>query len=110
MACCGKLPKGSFSNLKNTWEKKSNLNMNDWEPYPELKGPNCFPSENYCNCSNGDCASFRTNSPVVNNMPGVPNLERSISMEGFIWDTRSCCATPYNTLSGTWSVQKPYGW
>lgn len=113
MSCgCGKLPKGTFSSQKNTWSCKSNLDMSNWDPYPELQDPrNCYGTnvtENYCNCSMKDCGLYKVEpnridahySPLQRAVPVALSKENYSSL---------CCSpTPYNNLNKTWGAQKPY--
>jgi hypothetical protein len=126
MSCgsCGKLPKGSFSPLEDTWNKRSSLNMNSWDPYPELlpkverdaQRMGLFSSsENYCNCSNGDCGKFKNIQDVVdvgNNFPTPLYRTATISAsrfnERYVFDNRLKNPFPYDTLNQAWKSQKPY--
>lgn len=115
MSCgCGKLPKGSFSSQKNSWSCKSDLNMANWDPYPELQNPkNCYGTnvENYCNCSMRDCGLYKIEPNKIDSNY-VP-LQKSVVVGGTNvvkegYDLPCCRPTPYNNLNNTWSVQKPY--
>jgi len=39
MSCCGQDDPNSFSTQKDTWSKRSDLMMNNWDPYPEFLPP-----------------------------------------------------------------------
>lgn len=50
MSCNRGNVKGKFAGLDQTWSKQSDLRMSSWDPYPELKGPDCWGNsslENY---------------------------------------------------------------
>lgn len=99
MSCGCNTPKGDFAPEKDTWTRVSSLNMQNWDPYPELQDPKrCY--ENYY-ARSGTQASWN---------PSMPNLTRSvvISSERFVQDMRCCGPTPYNNLNQTWAPQKNY--
>ena len=124
MACgCGKLHKGSFAPLDQTWNRSSSLTMNSWDPYPELLPSierdrmrmGMFPSENYCNCSNGDCGKFKNIQNVIdvgNNFPTPIQTSAVVSAtrlnERYVFDNRLKNPFPYDTINQAWASQKPY--
>jgi hypothetical protein len=110
MSCSsyGKLPKGQFSGLKNTWSCKSDLTMNSWDPFPELQNPkNCYGTntENYENCS-----LYKTEKNRVGG--DYKPLQQSAITSGTLlreaYSPLCCGPTPYNNLKQTWEKQKPY--
>lgn len=110
MSCgCGKLPKGTFSTQKDSWSCKSDLTMNNWDPYPELQNPkNCYGTniENYSSCSNYKIEQNRIGGDYKPLQQSVIT-SGSRMRENYI-NTKCCNPTPYNDLSVTWATQKPY--
>lgn len=118
---CGVNVGGTFAPLDDTWSNSSSLQMNGWDPYPELlpqKG--CYGQlENYCGggCSNNACASCNTDVAAIQQRPG-PSLNRSVSIppvrmrENF--GSSQCCqftkapGAKYQALGASWSVQQMY--
>jgi len=109
MCSNGCSPKSNFSNLNGTWSKRSDLLMNDYDPYSELKGTNCYSNsrENYACTQGGPCAQYPTqNVGYSQTNPGGTAARYQVKFtEGF------CCNTDphgYNVLDKTWSQQKRY--
>ena len=112
MSCGCAKPKGGFSSQKDSWSCKSNLDMSNWDPYPELQNPkNCYGTnvENYCNCSNSSCGIFKVEQNNIDS--NYAPLQRSVIFAGAGRENYSspCCRpTPYDNLNQTWGPQKPY--
>lgn len=101
-----------FSNIKNTWTRKSSLNMTGWDPYPELQGPDCFGNrcqdmrmnkESFC------CGGVYPQSSSTWNRsdigPHNTYAQAIQASENYI----PCCATfGYSQLMKTWKDQKDY--
>lgn len=87
MSCCGNNKalmcgsKGEFSPINDTWSSKSDLKMNDWDPYPELSSP----LQNYNGCASGGCSTNRYENYGPNTNPN-----------------------DYDTLAQSWNIQPRY--
>ena len=106
-----------FSNLKNTWTRKTSLNMTGWDPYPELQGPDCFGNrcfdqkmneaskESYC-CAgiNPWLASTYNRSDIGPHANTIQTV--MLQKEGF--DLPCCFTDGYQNLRNTWKDQKRY--
>jgi hypothetical protein len=107
MSCgCGKLPKGTFSPLTDTWSKNSDLLMSSWDPYPELKDCNNLFRENY-GCSTGcDPNNYKMQMNKLNSTY-VPLQQSVMFTEKY---THNPLNKPinYNELNTTWIQQKPF--
>ena len=108
-----KLPKGTFSPQRDVRSCKSNLDMGNWDPYPELQNPkNCYGNnvENYSNGASKDCMIYKV-EPNKIDTPYAP-LQRSVIFNATPvrenYATPCCRPTPYNNLNQTWEEQKPY--
>lgn len=107
-------PHNNFSRLKGTWSKRSDLLMNDYDPYPELKGTDCYARENFCSGNTGSkfspygsCARYPNQIYAYSETnPGATAARTQVKFsEGF------CCnANPkgYNSLDKTWKEQSLY--
>ena len=98
MSCgCGSAPRGDFSPLMDSWSKQSSLNMNSWDPYPELRNPNnCY--ENY---------GYNTDQRNVK-WGNVVDLGRSAFKEGYETGVACCRPTAYINQNRTWDIQGKY--
>lgn len=106
---CGNLPSGTFSPLRDTWSKKSDLHIGKWNPYPELQNPaNCYGTnsiENYYNDMNNETYRLEQVSVPGSHTPGITN---SIRIENYEQGLNCCWTSPYTYLNKTWTAQKPF--
>lgn len=99
MSCCGSNKsllcgsKGEFSPVNDTWTRKTSLNMNDWDPYPELSGP----MQNYKGCASGGACG------------GCGGHSSSPSSEGYVRDySPNTKPSQFDQLLYTWNTQPRY--
>jgi hypothetical protein len=84
--------KGTFSDLQDTWSRKTSLQENDYDPFPELA------PEAYCT----GCKDYQTQGSSVN----YSGPQARMPMKEKFCDGRP--RGTYNTLGKTWSNQKDY--
>lgn len=123
MCSTGCSPKNNFSSLNGTWSKRSDLLMNDYNPYPELEGTNCYARENFCasgsssTCSSGNigskfspygpCAQYPSQTYAYSQTnPGTTAARYQVKFS----ENFCCNSSPqgYNVLDKTWSQQRTY--
>jgi hypothetical protein len=107
MSCCNN--SNDFSNLGDTWTKKSSLTLqSNYYPFPSLQDPkNCYNSngtdlnkEKYCHCTYG-------NGLNINN-PAASSSDYTVGSLNTLEKYHCCSANPYHNLNTTWGVQKPF--
>ncbi len=99
MSCCN----GTFSSMRNTWGRGSDLRIGSWDPYPEFLPAN-ERVENYVSGDPSDCGTaYKWGLQNVNQ---IPLDQRTLIMrEGY-----TCCRPQsYVRMKQTWAPQKRFG-
>lgn len=113
----------NFSSQMNTWSPKSDLKMNNWDPYPENQDPlNRYGNkmESYCACADAlymvgqNCLDSGASYAPLQQGAVFKNIQLKGSRANKLMPSkenyRNNYVNPinYNNLDLTWNNQKPF--